>query len=76
MSAKSESADAARNSISSYDARIEELELQIQKHIAERSDLEIKLEEAVQDSGKILQLVLTCVIPTESFCFREKGYQG
>lgn len=64
MSAKAESADTARNLISSYDARIEELELQIQKLIAERSDLEIKLEEAVQDSGKILLLVLTCIIYT------------
>ncbi|ONK75057.1 uncharacterized protein A4U43_C03F12870 [Asparagus officinalis] len=52
LSAKAESADAARNSISNYDARIEELELQIQKLIAERNDLETKLEEAVQDSGR------------------------
>lgn len=51
MNAKAESADAAKISLSTYEAKIEELELQIQKFIAQRNDLEIKLEEAVQDSG-------------------------
>ena len=59
LTAKAESADAARNSINNYDARIEELELQIQELIAERNDFEIKLEEALQDSGVIL-LPLHC----------------
>jgi len=60
LTAKAESADAARSSINNYDARIEELELQIQKLIAERNDLEIKLEEALQDSGVILLLYIQC----------------
>lgn len=49
---KAESADAVRNSINNYDARIDELELQIQKLMAERNDMEIKLEAALQDSGR------------------------
>ncbi|KAG1342663.1 putative E3 ubiquitin-protein ligase BRE1-like 2 [Cocos nucifera] len=52
LNARAESADAAKISLSTYEAKIEELELQIQKFIAERNDLEIKLEEAVQDSGR------------------------
>ncbi|XP_010936987.1 E3 ubiquitin-protein ligase BRE1-like 2 isoform X1 [Elaeis guineensis] len=52
LNAKAESADAAKISLSTYEAKIEELELQIQKFIAERNDLEIKLEEAIQDSGR------------------------
>lgn len=50
--AKAETAEVVRNSINNYDTRIDELELQIQKLMAERNDLEIKLEEALQDSGR------------------------
>ncbi|CAN1121715.1 E3 ubiquitin-protein ligase BRE1-like 2 [Linum perenne] len=49
---KLESADATRNSIDSPDSRIQELEVQLQKCKMEKNDLEIKMEEAVQDSGR------------------------
>ncbi|CAN1224672.1 E3 ubiquitin-protein ligase BRE1-like 2 [Linum perenne] len=49
---KLESADATRNSIDSPDSRIQELEVQLQKCKMEKNDLEIKMEEAVQDSGE------------------------
>lgn len=54
MNIKTESADAARNTIDNADSRIEELKLQLQKCIIERNDLEIKMEEAIQDSGKLI----------------------
>ncbi|KAF5201095.1 E3 ubiquitin-protein ligase bre1-like [Thalictrum thalictroides] len=47
-----ESADAARNVIRDSEARIEELECQLQKCSIERNDLEMKVEEAEQDSGR------------------------
>ncbi|KAG0489180.1 hypothetical protein HPP92_007991 [Vanilla planifolia] len=49
---KADSLDSIKASITSYETRIEDLELQIQKHIVERNKLEIKLEETLQDSGK------------------------
>ncbi|XP_043691971.1 E3 ubiquitin-protein ligase BRE1-like 2 [Telopea speciosissima] len=52
LSAKSESAEDARSAINTAEVRIEELELQLQKCVIERNDLEIKLEEAEQDSGR------------------------
>ncbi|KAJ6812009.1 E3 ubiquitin-protein ligase BRE1-like 2 [Iris pallida] len=52
LSAKAESADAVRSSIINYDTKIEELQLQIQKLVAEKNELEMKVEEAVQDSGR------------------------
>ena len=54
LNTKAESADAARNTIDNADSRIEELELQLQKCIIERNDIEIKMEEAIQDAGKII----------------------
>lgn len=54
LNIKAETADAARNTINHADSRIEELELQLQKCIIERNDLEIKMEEAIQDAGKIV----------------------
>lgn len=54
LNAKIESADTTRNSIDNAESRIEELELQLQKCITEKNDLEIKMEEAVQDSGRLL----------------------
>ncbi|PKI34721.1 hypothetical protein CRG98_044899 [Punica granatum] len=50
--AKLESADVARNAIDNVETRIADLELQLQKSIAEKNDLEIKMEESLQDSGK------------------------
>ncbi|CAA7401290.1 unnamed protein product [Spirodela intermedia] len=52
LGAKADSADAARNAIIISNAKIEELELQLHKCILERNEIEIKLEEAVQDSGR------------------------
>ena len=51
VKAKVESADAARNTMDTTVPRIEELELNLRKCIIEKNDLEIKMEEAVQDSG-------------------------
>ncbi|XP_060672450.1 E3 ubiquitin-protein ligase BRE1-like 2 isoform X3 [Ziziphus jujuba] len=51
LNARIESADMTRNSIDNAESRIEELQLQLQKCIIEKNDLEIKMEEAVQDSA-------------------------
>lgn len=51
MSIKADSTDAVRNAINSAESKIGELEHQLQKCIIERNELEIKMEEAVQDSG-------------------------
>jgi E3 ubiquitin-protein ligase BRE1 len=50
--AKSESIDNIILNITTYESEIEELERQIKIFMAEKKDLEIKVEEAVQDSGK------------------------
>lgn len=52
MSSKEESVDNIKQSIATYEAKIEELEHQILKLIAEKNDLEIKVEETLQDSGR------------------------
>ncbi|KAI4308406.1 hypothetical protein L6164_031486 [Bauhinia variegata] len=52
LNSKLESADTARHSVDNSDSRIEELELQLQKCIIEKNDLEIKMEETIQDSGR------------------------
>lgn len=52
MCAKGESVDSIRQSITTHEARIEELEHQILKSIAEKNEIEIKVEETLQDSGK------------------------
>ncbi|EMS63299.1 E3 ubiquitin-protein ligase BRE1-like 2 [Triticum urartu] len=52
MCAKGESVDNIKQSITAYEAKIEELEHQILKSIPEKNDLEIKVEESLQDSGK------------------------
>lgn len=49
---KAESAEAVRT-MNENDSRIEELELQLQKCLIEKNDLEISMEEAVQNSGKL-----------------------
>ncbi|KAM3693399.1 hypothetical protein ACB098_08G161000 [Castanea mollissima] len=51
VSVKLEAADALRNAIDNAESRIGELELQLQKRIDEKNELEIKMEEAVQDAG-------------------------
>ncbi|KAL5232002.1 hypothetical protein ABZP36_030778 [Zizania latifolia] len=52
MLAKAESVDTIKQSITTYKAQIEDLEHEIQKLMVEKNDLEIKVEEALQDSGK------------------------
>lgn len=52
LSSKEESVDNIKQSIATYEAKIEELEHQILKLISEKNDLEIKVEETLQDSGK------------------------
>ncbi|XAR62895.1 Ubiquitin--protein ligase [Bertholletia excelsa] len=52
LQVKVESLDAARNDIDNADSKIEELQLQLQNCIFEKNELEIKMEEAVQDSGR------------------------
>ncbi|VAH84674.1 unnamed protein product [Triticum turgidum subsp. durum] len=52
MCAKGESVNNIKQSITAYEAKIEELEHQILKSMAEKNDLEIKVEESLQDSGK------------------------
>ncbi|KAJ4724084.1 E3 ubiquitin protein ligase [Melia azedarach] len=47
-----ESADAARNIIDDSESRIEQLELQLQKCMIEKNDLDLKMEEIIQDSGR------------------------
>ncbi|VAH84680.1 unnamed protein product [Triticum turgidum subsp. durum] len=51
MCAKGESVDNVKQSITAYEAKIEELEHQILKSMAEKNDLEIKVEESLQDSA-------------------------
>lgn len=56
LNLKLESADTARHNIDNSDYRIEELELQLKKCITEKNDLEIKMEEAIQDTGQHIHL--------------------
>lgn len=48
---KTESVETARKMVDNSQSRIEELEYQLQKAIAEKNEVEIKVEEAMQDSG-------------------------
>ncbi|KAK3204941.1 hypothetical protein Dsin_018987 [Dipteronia sinensis] len=52
LTVRVESVDAARSTIDDPEPRIEQLELQLQKCILEKNDLEIKMEETAQDSGR------------------------
>lgn len=56
LSAKADSLDVMKASILNYEARMKELELQIQKQNAERNNLELKFEDALQDSGEIYEV--------------------
>lgn len=51
MIAKVESIDAARNAIDSSESKFEELQNQLQSIIIEKNEMEMKMEEAVQDTG-------------------------
>ncbi|KAE9596238.1 hypothetical protein Lal_00048646 [Lupinus albus] len=52
LNLKLESADTARRTRDNSDYKIEELELQLQKCTIEKNDLEMKMEEAIQDTGR------------------------
>ncbi|OIW04133.1 hypothetical protein TanjilG_00693 [Lupinus angustifolius] len=52
LNLKLESADTARHTRGNSDYKTEELELQLQKCIMEKNDLEMKMEEAIQDTGR------------------------
>ncbi|KAK4371676.1 hypothetical protein RND71_007060 [Anisodus tanguticus] len=49
---KAEAVDAAKRSVDNSESRIEELEHRIHRFIIEKNELEIKMEEAIQDSGR------------------------
>ncbi|KAI3450877.1 hypothetical protein Pfo_007542 [Paulownia fortunei] len=49
---KAESIDAARNAIDSSESKVEELQNQLQMCVIEKNEMEIKMEEAMQDSGR------------------------
>lgn len=51
MIGKTESTDAARYKIGSSESKVEELQNQLQKCIIDKNEMEIKMEEAMQDSG-------------------------
>lgn len=80
--AKAESMDLARSSISSSESKVEELQNQLQSIIIQKNETEIKMEEAMQDSGWVLLhrittflLVLTLYSDTDSVDFRQKRCQ-
>lgn len=50
---KAEIADTVRNVIDSVESKIEGLEVQLQKCVVDKNDLEIKMEEAAQDAGRM-----------------------
>uniref|UniRef100_A0A7N0UF77 E3 ubiquitin protein ligase n=1 Tax=Kalanchoe fedtschenkoi TaxID=63787 RepID=A0A7N0UF77_KALFE len=52
LKAKAEAADVARSSMDCVESKLGELKLQLKNHINENNELEIKIEEAVQDSGR------------------------
>ncbi|XP_027075191.1 E3 ubiquitin-protein ligase BRE1-like 2 isoform X4 [Coffea arabica] len=52
LSVKAESAEAARKGVENLEAKIEELENQLHKSIVEKNELEVKMEEALQDTGR------------------------
>ncbi|KAK4440456.1 E3 ubiquitin-protein ligase BRE1-like 2 [Sesamum alatum] len=49
---KAESLDAERNSTESSESKVEELQNQLQMCVIEKNEMEIKLEEVMQDSGR------------------------
>ncbi|XP_010542449.1 PREDICTED: E3 ubiquitin-protein ligase BRE1-like 2 isoform X2 [Tarenaya hassleriana] len=52
LNVRAESLEAANPKTTSVDSRIEDLEQQLQRFIIEKNDLELKLEEAIQDSER------------------------
>ena len=52
LESKTESAENAKVAINKAEARVEELELMLRNSVIEKYELEAKMEEAVQDSGK------------------------
>ncbi|XP_078444209.1 histone mono-ubiquitination 2 isoform X2 [Wolffia australiana] len=52
LSIKADSADAIRSGVVANHLKVEQLELQLNKCVLERNEIEIKLEDALQDSGR------------------------
>ncbi|XP_022890676.1 E3 ubiquitin-protein ligase BRE1-like 2 isoform X4 [Olea europaea var. sylvestris] len=52
LNVKAESVVAAREKLDKSESKIEELEHQLQKCVLEKNEVEIKMEEAMQDSGR------------------------
>lgn len=48
---KAESVETARKMVDNSQLKIEELEHQLQKAMVEKNEVELKVEEAMQDSG-------------------------
>ncbi|GFP96126.1 E3 ubiquitin-protein ligase bre1-like 2 [Phtheirospermum japonicum] len=49
---KTESIDAARNTVDNSDLKVKELQNQLERCVIEKNEMEIKMEEAMQDSGR------------------------
>lgn len=52
LALKAEAVDAAKKAVDNSESRIEELEHRMHRYIIEKNELEIKMEEAIQDSGR------------------------
>ncbi|KAK1356163.1 E3 ubiquitin protein ligase [Heracleum sosnowskyi] len=52
LNGKAEAVDVAKNEISNAESKIAELEQQLQKRVTENNELEIKMEETLEDSGR------------------------
>ncbi|KAL6515749.1 hypothetical protein OROHE_018439 [Orobanche hederae] len=71
LTAKMESAEALRMVVENSRAKIEELENQLQKSLLQKNELEIKLEEALQDS--VLKMLKQNFISWGSAISKEMG---
>lgn len=61
---KGESMDSARSAIGCSESKVEELQNQLQSIVTQKNEMEIKMEEALQDSGWVLLLKILLM----SFC--------
>ncbi|KAK1376726.1 hypothetical protein POM88_032919 [Heracleum sosnowskyi] len=52
LNGKAEAVDVAKNEISNAESKIVELEQKLQKRVTENNELEIKMEETLEDSGR------------------------
>ncbi|CAA0841607.1 E3 ubiquitin-protein ligase BRE1-like 2 [Striga hermonthica] len=52
LTVKTENIDATRNGIDNSDSKVEELQNQLERCVIEKNELEVKMEETMQDSGR------------------------